>query len=124
SLPSPLRGDGANPKNHLKRHGVNASRSRSEVTPNEWFETKGSKPEIREPPKRRHFATITAATETRPFHPCAASIFQQQKNAGFQRVSFKTLWASVGGEPTVLTLRPVWRQRTVLTLRVATPSVP
>jgi len=26
------------------------------------------------------------------------------KNAGFQRVSFKTLWASVGGEPTVLNL--------------------
>jgi hypothetical protein len=38
-----------------------------------------------------------------------------EKNAGFQRVSFKTLWASVGGEPTVLTLRPVWRQRTILT---------
>ncbi|MES4612768.1 hypothetical protein V2154_09320 [Ewingella sp. CoE-038-23] len=32
------------------------------------------------------------------------------KNAGFQRVSFKTLWASVGGEPTVLTLGPVWRR--------------
>jgi len=27
-----------------------------------------------------------------------------EKNAGFQRVSFKTLWASVGGEPTTLNL--------------------
>jgi len=86
------------------------------VTPREWFETYGSKPELREPPKRRHFATIAAAAETRPSQPCEASILQQQKNAGFQRVSFKTLWASVGGEPTVLTLRPVWRQRTTLTL--------
>jgi len=45
------------------------------VTPNERFETKGSKPEIREPPKRRHFATSTVAAETRPFRPCEASIF-------------------------------------------------
>jgi hypothetical protein len=75
------------------------------VTPREWFETKGSKPELREPPKRRHFATITKAAETCPFQPCAASIYQQQKNAGFQRVSFKTLWARVGGEPTVLNLK-------------------
>jgi hypothetical protein len=74
------------------------------VTPREWFETYGSKPELREPPKRRHFATITKVPETRPSQPCEASIFQQQKNAGFQRVSFKTLWASVGGEPTVLKL--------------------
>ena len=96
----------------MKRHGVNASKSRSEVTPREWFETKGSKPELRGPPKRRHFATIAAAAETRPFQPCAASILQQEKNAGFQRVSFKTLWARVGGEPTVLTLRPVWAAST------------
>jgi len=81
----------------MKRHGVNASRPRSEVTPREWFETYGSKPELREPPKRRHFVAITVSTETCPFQPCAASISQQQKNAGFQRVSFKTLWASVGG---------------------------
>jgi len=74
------------------------------VTPNEWFETYGSKPELRGPPKRRHFAAIIKAAETCPSQPCEASIFQQQKNAGFQRVSFKTLWASVGGEPTVLTL--------------------
>jgi len=47
------------------------------VTPNEWFETKGSKPEIREPPKRRHFATIILVAETRPFQPCEASITQQ-----------------------------------------------
>jgi len=67
------------------------------VTPREWFETYGSKHELREPPKRRHFAAITKVAETRPFRPCAASIYQQQKNAGFQRVSFKTLWASVGG---------------------------
>jgi len=67
------------------------------VTPNEWFETQGSKPEIREPPKRRHFATITEVAETRPSQPCEASIYQQQKNAGFQRVSFKTLWASLRG---------------------------
>ncbi|STQ45358.1 Uncharacterised protein [Ewingella americana] len=74
------------------------------MTPREWFETKGSRPELREPPKRRHFAANTVDAETRPFRPCAASIFPQQKNAGFQRVSFKTLWARVGGEPTVLTL--------------------
>jgi len=61
----------------MERFGVNASKSRSEVTPNEWFETKGSKPEIREPPKRRHFAANTVAAETCPFQPCAASIFQQ-----------------------------------------------
>jgi len=67
----------------------------------------GWNPAVREPPKRRHFATNTVAAGTRPFRPCAASIYQQQKNAGFQRVSFKTLWARVGGEPTVLTLRPV-----------------
>jgi len=64
--------------------GVNASRSRSEVTPNEWFETKGSKPEIREPPKRRHFATNTVAAGTRPFQPCEASI-SPQKNAGLHK---------------------------------------
>jgi len=93
----------------MERFGVNASKSRSEVTPREWFETYGSKPELRGPPKRRHFAAITKVAETRPFQPCAASIYQQQKNAGFQRVSFKTLWASVGGEPTVLTLGPVGR---------------
>jgi len=69
------------------------------VTPREWFETYGSKPELRESPKRRHFATNTVTAETCPFQPCEASIFPQQKNAGFQRVSFKTLWASVGGPP-------------------------
>jgi hypothetical protein len=93
----------------MERFGVNASKSRSEVTPREWFETYGSKPELRGPHKRRHFAAITKVAETRPSQPCAASIFQQQKNAGFQRVSFKTLWARVGGEPTVLTLDPVGR---------------
>jgi len=65
----------------------------------------GWNPAAREPPKRRHFATNTVAAEICPFRPCAASIVQQQKNAGFQRVSFKTLWASVGGEPTVLNLK-------------------
>jgi hypothetical protein len=40
----------------LKRHGREASKPQSEMTPREWFETKGSKPELREPPKRRHFA--------------------------------------------------------------------
>ena len=68
----------------MERFGVNASKSRLEVTPNEWFETKGSKPEIREPPKRRHFATKTMAAETRPSQPCAASI-SQQKNAGLHK---------------------------------------
>jgi len=61
----------------MKRFGVIASKSRSEVTPREWFETYGSKPELREPPKRRHFAANTVAAGTRPFQSCAASISQQ-----------------------------------------------
>jgi len=79
---SPLSGGGAKQTIPLKWLGVNASRSRSEVTPRERFETKGSRPELRGPPKRRHFAAITKAAETRPFQPCEASIFQRQKSPG------------------------------------------
>jgi hypothetical protein len=100
---SPLSGGGAKQTIPLKRLGVNASRPHSEVTPREWFETKGSSrakrdsvakqrpegrgqrpssPELRGPPKRRHFAAITKAAETRPFQPCAASILQRQKARG------------------------------------------
>ena len=77
----------------MERYGVNASRSRSEVTPREWFETKGSKPELREPPKRRHFATITVAAETRPFRPCAASIFQQKKRRVPREARLRLPWS-------------------------------
>jgi len=65
------------------------------MTPREWFETYGSKPELREPPKRRLFATITGVPETRPFQPCEASIFQQQKtqdSKGFRLKPFGPVW--------------------------------
>jgi len=84
----------------MERFGVNASKSRSEVTPNEWFETYGSKPEIREPPKRRHFAAITKATETCPFQPCEASIYQQQKtqdSKGFRLKPFGPVCVATQG---------------------------
>jgi len=71
------------------------------MTPNEWFETKGSKPEIRESPKRRHFAAIAVITETCPFQQAIA---RSKKSAGVQRVR---AYAPSG---------PVWRQRTTLTL--------
>jgi len=83
----------------MKRHGRNASRSRSEVTPREWFETYGSKPELREPPKRRHFATIAAAAETRPFRPCEASISQQKKRGIAQGGAFTPPLPGVGRRP-------------------------
>ncbi|MES4611871.1 MAG: hypothetical protein ACTH8P_00470 [Ewingella sp.] len=63
------------------------------MTPNEWFETKGSKPEIREPPKRRHFATITMAAETRSFQPCAASISQQKKRRVPREARLRLPWS-------------------------------
>jgi len=65
---------------------------------------------VREPPKRRHFAAITVATETRPFHPCAASIYQQQKtqdSKGFRSKSFGPVWAASGHRPTPARGRPV-----------------
>jgi hypothetical protein len=77
----------------MKRHGVNASKSRSEVTPNEWFETYGSKPEIREPPKRRHFATSTMAAETRPFRPSEASISQKKKRRVPREARLRLPWS-------------------------------
>ncbi|STQ45604.1 Uncharacterised protein [Ewingella americana] len=77
----------------MKRLEVNASKSRSEVTPREWFETYGSKPELREPPKRRHFATSTVAAETRPFQPCEASIFQQQKRRVPREARLRLPWS-------------------------------
>jgi len=69
------------------------------VTPREWFETYGSKPELREPPKRRHFATITSAAETRPFQPCAASISQQKKTQGSKGGAFTPPLVGVGRRP-------------------------
>ena len=77
----------------MKRHGVNASRPRSEVTPKEWFETYGSKPELREPPKRRHFAANTVAAETGPFRPCAASIFQREKRRVPREARLRLPWS-------------------------------
>ena len=77
----------------MKRLGVGASRSRSEVTPREWFETYGSKPELREPPKRRHFATITVTAETRPSQPCAASILQRKKRRVPREARLRLPWS-------------------------------
>jgi len=60
SLPL-LKGEGEKPKSgarqtSLKRLGLNASKPQSKMALSEWFETYGSKPEAKVPPKRRHFA--------------------------------------------------------------------
>jgi len=86
----------------MERFGVNASKSRSEVTPREWFETYGSKPELREPPKRRHFAAITLVAETRPFRPCEASVSQQEKTQGSKGGAFTPPLVGVGRRHTGL----------------------
>jgi len=70
------------------------------VTPREWFETYGSKPELREPPKRRHFATIILVAETCPFQPCEASSYQQQKtqdSKGFRLKPFGPVCVATQG---------------------------
>src|SRR5471030_830983 len=47
-----------------------------------WFETKGSKPAAKAPPKRRHFAAITMAPETRPSRLSEARSLKTQDSKG------------------------------------------
>jgi len=67
---------------------------------NRVFFYAGWNPAAREPPKRRHFATSTVVAETRPFHPCAASIYQQQKtqdSKGFRLKPFGPVCVATQG---------------------------
>jgi len=50
------------------------------MTPREWFETYGSKPELRKPPKRRHFAAVPLfAAKCRRLGGSLAAGFQPAK---------------------------------------------
>src|SRR5471030_2408073 len=62
----------------------------------------GSKPEIREPPKRRHLAAIAGAPATRPFQRAVA---RSLKNAGFQGRRVYASLGRCGPTPTTLTLK-------------------
>jgi len=59
--PPPYQGEEQN-GTPMKRHGRNASKPQSKMALSERFETKGSKPEAKAPPKRRHFAVENRCT--------------------------------------------------------------
>src|SRR5471032_283026 len=75
------------------------------MTPSKRFETIGSKPAARESPKRRLFAAIIKAPETRPFRPCKASIFQRKKTRDCTRGRVYAPFARCGPAPTVFKLK-------------------
>jgi len=68
------------------------------MAPNEWFETKGSKPEIRVPPKRRHFAVWTKAPKTCPFLRAKRAVKEpgSLEGRGDRRPS-RPVWAAAQG---------------------------
>jgi hypothetical protein len=53
----------------------------------------GWNPAAREPPKRRHFATIIKVAETRPSQPCEASITQQKKRRVPREARLRLPWS-------------------------------
>jgi len=67
------------------------------------FETKGSKPAAKAPPKRRHFAAVALVPETRPSRFSDSAQLKKRKIP--KEVRLNLLWARVGGEPTVLNLK-------------------
>jgi len=72
----------------------------SKMTLSKRFETIGSKPAAKVPPKRRHFAAVTEIPETRPSRFSDSA--QLKKRRIPKEVRLNLLWARVGGEPTVL----------------------
>ncbi|WP_229333860.1 hypothetical protein, partial [Ewingella americana] len=60
--PPPYQGEEQNSKAQLKRHGRNASKPQSKMALSERFETQGSNPVAKVPPKRRHFAVDNGTT--------------------------------------------------------------
>jgi hypothetical protein len=65
----------------------------------ERFETQGSKPEAKVPPKRRHFAAITTAPETRPSRFSDSAQLKEPgilKGCG-DRHPFRPVWVATQG---------------------------
>jgi len=56
-----------------------APRPHSKMALSKRFETYGSNPAAKAPPKRRHFAVWTEVSETRPFQPAQSRYPSSQK---------------------------------------------